>query len=123
MWALIIDDSKATRLILKQLLGNLGFEVAEAENGSDGLRRLKDMPTPDVVTVDWNMPVMDGLAFLRAVRSDPTLRQLPLVMVTTNNDLGQLAAALDAGANEYIMKPFTEDAVREKLELIGISRG
>lgn len=123
MWALIIDDSKATRLILKQLLGNLGFEVAEAENGSDGLRRLKDMPTPDVVTVDWNMPVMDGLAFLRAVRSDSTLRQLPLVMVTTNNDLGQLAAALDAGANEYIMKPFTEDAVREKLELIGISRG
>lgn len=123
MRALIIDDSRAMRLILKQLLSNIGFVVEEAEDGSQGLCRLKDMPAPDLVTVDWNMPVMDGLSFVRAVRADRDLSSLALIMVTTNNDLGQVAAALEAGADEYIMKPFTEDAVREKLELIGISQG
>lgn len=121
MRALIIDDSKAMRMILKQVLGEFGFEVVEASNGREGLRRLKDMPSPDLVTVDWNMPVMDGLSFVQAVRSEPSLNQLPMMMVTTKNDLQQVAEALAAGANEYIMKPFTEEIIREKLELMGIS--
>lgn len=121
MRALIIDDSKAMRMILKQVLGEFGFEVSEAVNGQEGLSRLKDVPNPDLVTVDWNMPVMDGLAFVHAVRSDPSLDGLPVIMVTTKNNLQQVADALEAGANEYIMKPFTEDVVREKLELMGIS--
>lgn len=120
MRALIVDDSKAMRLILRQLLGRLGFDVAEADNGREGLNRLKDMPAPDLITVDWNMPVMDGLSFVHAVRSDPVLGRLPMIMVTTNNDMEQVAEALAAGASEYIMKPFDENVIRGKLGLLGI---
>lgn len=121
MRALIIDDSKAMRMILKQVLCDFGFDVAEASNGNEGLSRLKNMPNPDLITVDWNMPVMDGLSFVHAVRSDPALKRLPMIMVTTNNDLQQVAEALEAGANEYIMKPFTGKVLREKLQLMGLS--
>lgn len=121
MRALIIDDSRAMRMILKRVLCEIGFDVTEAANGREGLTRLKDMPNPDLVTVDWDMPVMDGLSFVQAVRSDPVLDQLPVIMVTRNNDLEQVTAALEAGANEYVMKPFTEEVIREKLELMGIS--
>ena len=121
MRALIIDDSKAMRMILRQVLCDFGFDVTEAGNGSEGLIRLKEMPNPDLVTVDWNMPVMDGLAFVQAVRSNPSLERLPMIMVTTKNDWQQVADALEAGANEYIMKPFTEDVFREKLQLMGLS--
>lgn len=121
MRALIVDDSRAMRMILKQVLCEFGFDVTEAANGREGLVRVKDIPCPDLVTVDWNMPVMDGLSFVHAVRSDPSLDRLPMIMVTTKNDLQQVAEALAAGANEYIMKPFTEEVLREKLQLLGIS--
>jgi len=121
MRALIIDDSKTIRMILKQALHEFGFEVIEAANGEEGLRRLRENPNTDVITVDWNMPVMDGLTFVQAVRSDAKLNQLPLIMVTTKNDLEQVTEALKAGANEYIMKPFDEEILREKLALMGLS--
>jgi len=101
-------------------LTKLGFEVTEAVNGVDGLDRLRGMAQADVVLVDWNMPEMDGISFVRAVRAQHGYDALPLMMVTTNTELDQVSKALDAGANEYIMKPFTGDMIREKLELLGL---
>jgi two-component system chemotaxis response regulator CheY len=119
MQALVVDDSKTMRKILKEYLKKLGFEVTEAANGRDALDVLKGMATADLVLVDWNMPEMDGISFVRAVRADPGYATLPLLMVTTNTELSQVSTALEAGANEYIMKPFTRDMIREKLELLG----
>lgn len=120
MHALIVDDSTTMRLILKAHLKKLGFEVTEAINGRDALDRLKTMVTADLVMVDWNMPEMDGLEFVRAVRTDAGYAALPLMMVTTNTDREHVAEALAAGANEYLMKPFTGDMIREKLEILGL---
>jgi two-component system, chemotaxis family, chemotaxis protein CheY len=120
MHALIVDDSTTMRMILKAHLKKLGFEVTEAINGIDALDRLKAMATADLVMVDWNMPEMDGLAFIRAVRTEVAYAALPMMMVTTNTDRSHVAEALDAGANEYIMKPFTRDMIREKLEILGL---
>ena len=120
MRALVIDDSATTRKILKRMLAKLGFEdTVEAANGQEGLDRLREMVTSDLVLVDWNMPVMDGISFVRAVRSEREFDSIPLVMVTTNNDIESVGQALEAGASEFIMKPFTEDVIREKLELLG----
>jgi two-component system chemotaxis response regulator CheY len=118
--ALIVEDSKPIRMILRVYLTKLGFEVTEAVNGVDGLDRLRGMAHADVVLVDWNMPEMDGISFVRAVRAEHGYDAIPLMMVTTNTELEQVSKALDAGANEYIMKPFTGDMIREKLELLGL---
>jgi len=107
-------------MILRKFLAKLGFDVVEAGNGREGLERLKEMTQTDVVLVDWNMPEMNGVDFVRAVRADRGYDVLPLVMVTTNTELENVAEALSAGANEYVMKPFTLDMIREKLELLGI---
>jgi two-component system chemotaxis response regulator CheY len=120
MHALIVDDSTTMRMILKLHLKKLGFEVTEAVNGRDALDRLKEMAKADLVMVDWNMPEMDGIAFVQAVRADAQYAALPLMMVTTNTDRAHVSEALDAGADEYIMKPFTGDMIREKLELLGL---
>ena len=120
MKALVVEDSTTIRMILRKFLGKLGFDVVEAGNGREGLDRLKEMTRADVVLVDWNMPEMNGVDFVRAVRADHGYDGLPLVMVTTNVELENVAEALDAGANEYVMKPFTLDMIREKLELLGI---
>jgi two-component system chemotaxis response regulator CheY len=119
MQALVVDDSATMRQILKEYLKKLGFAVTEAANGREALDVLKAMPTADLVLVDWNMPEMDGVSFVRAVRADPSYAALPLLMVTTNTELSQVSTALEAGANEYIMKPFTREMIREKLELLG----
>jgi two-component system, chemotaxis family, chemotaxis protein CheY len=119
MHVLVVDDSKTIRSILKGYLTKWGFEVTEAVNGVDALAQLKQMEHADLVLVDWNMPEMDGVAFVRAVRADHGYDALPLMMVTTNSELDNVATALDAGANEYIMKPFTGDMIKEKLELLG----
>ena len=119
MQALVVDDSATMRQILKEYLKKLGFGVTEAVNGREALDVLKGMATADLVLVDWNMPEMDGVSFVRAVRADPSYATLPLLMVTTNTELSQVSTALEAGANEYIMKPFTREMIREKLELLG----
>jgi two-component system, chemotaxis family, chemotaxis protein CheY len=119
MHVLVVDDSKTIRSILKGYLTKWGFEVTEAVNGVDALARLKQMARTDLVLVDWNMPEMDGISFVRAVRADPGYDALPLMMVTTNSELNDVSKALDAGANEYIMKPFNGDMIKEKLELLG----
>jgi two-component system chemotaxis response regulator CheY len=120
MHALIVDDSPTMRLILRQHLKNLGFHVTEAVDGCDALVRLRQMQKADVVLVDCNMPVMDGLAFIRAVRAEQAYATLPLMMVTTNSEASDVSRALEAGANEYLKKPFTGAMIREKLASMGL---
>jgi two-component system chemotaxis response regulator CheY len=119
MHALVVDDSNTIRIILTAYLKKLGFDVTVAINGREALDCLHAMAKADIVLVDWNMPEMDGLSFVRAVRAENAYASLPLMMVTTNVELTNVAQALDAGANEYMMKPFTMDILRAKLELLG----
>ena len=119
MRALIVDDSSTVRLVLATHLKKLGFDVTEAINGQDGLTRLREMKAADVVLVDWNMPEMDGISFIQAVRAEAQYESLPLMMVTTNSEVEHVSKALEAGANEYLMKPFTREMIRAKLELLG----
>jgi two-component system chemotaxis response regulator CheY len=121
MRALVVDDSKAMRMILKKSLSTCGFdEIREAGNGLEALDELAEMQWADVVLVDWNMPEMSGIEFVEAVRARSLYDDVPIVMVTTETEIAQMIRALDAGANEYIMKPFTAEVLREKLDLIGV---
>lgn len=122
MRALVVDDSRATRTILRRILKEIGFEVSEAGHGREALERLKEIGTPDLALVDWNMPEMNGFEFVRAVRADHAYDSMRLMMVTTETEMEQVAKALEAGANEYVMKPFTKDVILEKLDLLGIAR-
>jgi two-component system chemotaxis response regulator CheY len=119
MRALIVDDSRAMRTILARMLHGVGYEVFEAENGQDGLEILRSQSPLKLVLVDWNMPVMDGIDFIRAVRTELGDRDLPIMMVTTESETNQVVRALAAGANEYLMKPFTESGLIDKLSILG----
>jgi two-component system chemotaxis response regulator CheY len=121
MRVLVIDDSRAMRAILRQMLGGVGFEVAEAADGREGLRRLREGAPPDLVVVDWNMPVLDGLGFVKELRADGAYAALPVLMVTTETEMGRMAEALEAGASEYVMKPFTREDLLSKLDLLGLA--
>lgn len=122
MRALIVDDSRAMRSILGRMLSELGFEIREAKDGQDALAQLKDWGMPDLVLVDWNMPVMSGIEFIQAVRAEHVYDGVLLMMVTTETEMSNVAKAIQAGANEYIMKPFTKDIVLDKLAICGFSR-
>ena len=117
---LLVDDSRTVRLAAARIVRPLGFEILEAEDGADALRVLKDNGPVDVVLLDWNMPVMDGLTFLKSLRAETSLPQPKVVMCTTENDMARIVEAIQAGANEYIMKPFTEDIMKDKLVEAGI---
>jgi two-component system chemotaxis response regulator CheY len=119
--ALIVDDSRAIRTILGQILRSVGFEVVEAGNGQEGLAKLAEVGSADLAMVDWNMPVMDGLAFVQAARAIPIHDPMRIVMVTTETDMARMVRAMDEGANEYIMKPFTRDMIVQKLEIVGMT--
>lgn len=120
MKALVVDDSRAMRMILKRTLSQLGFEVVEAGDGRQALDVLQVSGPVDVALVDWNMPVMTGYELIQEVRGRRELDAMPIMMVTTETEADQVTRALDAGANEYVMKPFTEDVLREKLLLLGL---
>ena len=120
MLALVVDDSRAMRSILTRLLNGLGFDVAQAGDGSEALSVLESGTRPDVILVDWNMPVMDGLTFIKEVRAREELRDISLMMVTTESEQGQIVRALAAGAHEYVLKPFTDEVIAEKLALLGL---
>ncbi|WP_299953489.1 response regulator [uncultured Modestobacter sp.] len=124
MRALVIDDSRAMRRIVGTILKDFGFEVREAGDGQQALDVLQEGKAeswvPDLCCIDWNMPVMDGLQFVMAVRANPEFRQVTLMMVTTESETGQIVKALAAGAHEYLIKPFTADALRDKLALLGL---
>jgi two-component system, chemotaxis family, chemotaxis protein CheY len=119
--ALVVDDSRAVRMILTKTLKELGFEVREAANGREALEVIEAEKTAvTLVLADWNMPEINGLDLLKRLRQNPELSSLVVVMVTTETELDQMSAALEAGANEYVMKPFTKDILVEKLQLVGI---
>ncbi|MBA4032762.1 MAG: response regulator [Planctomyces sp.] len=117
---LLVDDSRAVRLATKRMVAPLGIAILEAEDGSQAWDRIQEHPEVDAILLDWNMPVMDGITFLRKLREDKTQPQPAVIMCTTENDLPRILEAMQAGANEYIMKPFTEEIVREKLAGAGI---
>jgi two-component system chemotaxis response regulator CheY len=118
---MIIDDSRAMRSILRRIVGGLDFETAEAGHGQEALDQMESGFVPDLCLIDWNMPVMDGYTFITEVRKRREWRNVTLMMVTTESEQGQIVKALAAGAHEYVIKPFTPDAIVEKLELLGLS--
>ena len=121
MRAIIIDDSRAMRLLLRRTVAKVGFEAVEAADGQQALELLAEMPTvPQLALVVWNMPNMNGLEFVTTARADPRLRDMALIMVTTESEQSQIVRALAAGAHEYVIKPFTADALRDKLALLGL---
>jgi two-component system, chemotaxis family, chemotaxis protein CheY len=122
MKALVIDDSRAMRMVVRRIVAGLGFEVVEAGNGEEALAVLAASEPVDVALIDWNMPVMNGLDFVVAVRAQREHRNLTLMMVTTESERSQIVRALAAGAHEYLLKPFTEDALVSKLALLGLVR-
>ena len=121
MKTLIIDDSRAMRRILRQIVEPLGFQVTEAGDGIEGLNRLVEMGHVDVGFVDWNMPVMNGLEFVRAIRAHADYQTLKVVMVTSETEPSKMARALMSGVDEFVMKPFTPQILVDKLNLIGVT--
>jgi two-component system chemotaxis response regulator CheY len=102
------------------MLRGLGFEVYEAADGREGLQQLQENGKIDLALVDWNMPEMNGLEFIRTVRAEHTYDGVLLMMVTTETEMENVARALAAGANEYVMKPFTQEVILEKLRIFGM---
>lgn len=121
MRALVVDDSRAMRTILRKIMNELGFEVFEAGHGREALERLQEVHIVDVALVDWNMPEMDGLTFVKAVREDHAYADIKIMMVSAENDMTKIARALMVGADEYAMKPVTKEVILEKLEVMGMS--
>jgi len=116
---LIVDDSKVVRIMARRIVEDLNFDVDEAEDGQVALDHcMRQMP--DVILLDWNMPVMSGIDFLRALRQISGGDQPIVVLCTTENDIQQIHEAISAGANEYIMKPFDSDIVQSKFEQVGV---
>ena len=120
MRALVIDDSRAMRRIVSGILAGVGYTTAEAGDGRQALDLLEAGETFDLACIDWNMPVMTGLELVGAVRANREWRGMTMMMVTTESEHGQIVRALAAGAHEYLIKPFTPDAIRDKLELLGL---
>ena len=119
MRAIVIDDSKSIRSILSKILIEIGFTVEEAGNGIEALDVIKKDKV-DLALVDWNMPDMNGYEFIQEVRKDNTYKDMRLMMVTTETEMNKVVEALEAGANEYVMKPFTKEMIIEKLALMGM---
>jgi two-component system chemotaxis response regulator CheY len=116
---LIVDDSGIIRKVARRILESLEFQILEAEDGAQALETCQ-RALPDAILLDWNMPKMDGYDFLRALRRLPGGERPKVVFCTTENDVAHIARALQAGANEYIMKPFDKDIVQEKFQEIGL---
>ncbi len=123
MNALVIEDARTGRMVIRRILQSRGFEVGEAGHGREALDVIEAGWKPHVALVGWNMPVMGGLEFIREVRSRAELRDITLMMVTTEGERPQIVRALASGAHEYLIKPFTEDALIAKLDLLGIRPG
>lgn len=116
---LIVDDSKVIRMVAKKILQELQFNTSEAEDGKNALDACKqDMP--DAILLDWNMPVMNGIEFLRELRKLPNGAHPVVVFCTTENDIEHIQEAIEAGANEYIMKPFDSEILQAKFSQVGL---
>ena len=116
---LVVDDSSVIRKVARRILESMHFEITEAEDGADALGKCAEK-LPDAVLLDWNMPNIDGLQFLRTLRKMPGGDRPKVVFCTTENDVGHIARALHAGADEYIMKPFDKEIVEAKFQQVGL---
>ena len=121
MKALVVDDSRAIRGILTRMLQELGYQVSEARHGREALLHLQAHGADTALAlIDWNMPEMNGLELVQAVHADASLAHVRMMMVTTEIEMTQMVRALEAGAHEYVMKPFTKAVIEDKLRLLGL---
>jgi two-component system chemotaxis response regulator CheY len=120
MKILIVDDSKPMRTLLSYLARELGFETTEAEDGCVALSVLQQETNVGLALVDWEMPRMDGLEFVKSVRANASFDGIKLMMVTNQNSMERVATALTAGASDFLMKPVSRDSFEEKLRLLGL---
>lgn len=120
---LIIDDCRFTTKVLSGVMQELGFQVHSARSAEEAIAFLETHEPPSLFLVDWVMPGMSGVEFVAWLREQATTAQAPVLMVTGERDMARIAEAIAIGANEYIMKPFSREAVEEKLQLLGISAG
>jgi len=118
-YALVVDDSAVIRRIIRRMLENLEFRVVEAEDAMAAMRACDDS-MPDVILLDWNMPEISGLEFLKDLRQRPGGAEPKVIFCTTENQVTKIQNAIECGADEYIMKPFNEFIIKEKLEQIGM---
>lgn len=119
MKILVVDDSSTMRRIIKNTLNRLGYkELFEAENGAQAWEVLSQTPNISVLVTDWNMPEMNGLELVKKVRAEQKYVDLPIIMVTTEGGKTEVITALKAGVNNYIVKPFTPDVLKDKLEAV-----
>lgn len=116
---LIVDDSKVIRMVARKILQELGFDTEEAADGQQAFDACK-VQMPDAVLLDWNMPVMDGIQFLKALRAMPGGSAPIVVFCTTENDIKHIQEAIESGANEYIMKPFDNEIIQSKFSQVGL---
>ena len=116
---LVVDDSRVIRKVARRILEGLGFEIAEAADGVEAMAWCRTA-MPEAILLDWNMPVMDGLSFLRELRREPDGHEPVVVFCTVENDVEHIGQALDAGADEYIMKPFDGDILEDKFIEAGL---
>jgi two-component system chemotaxis response regulator CheY len=115
---LVVDDSSTMRRIIINTLNKLGYmDIVEAGNGREGVEKL-DAGAVDVIVTDWNMPEMSGIDFIRHIRSVPTTKDVPVLMVTTNAAKDDIVEALKVGVNSYVVKPFTPDTMKEKIQAV-----
>lgn len=120
MRALVVDDSRAARMLVRRIVGAFGFEILEAGDGKQALEVLEAEGLVDLMLVDWNMPVMDGLALVKAVRSVRSYADISILMVSSESDPRQIARALMTGADDYLIKPIDELMLQEKLDMLGL---
>ncbi len=116
---LIVDDSRVIRLVARKILEEMSFQIAEAADGREALEHCQKT-MPDAVLLDWNMPVMSGIEFLRKLRLEPQGDRPVVIFCTTENDLDHIQEAISAGANEYIMKPFDSEIIQSKFQQVGL---
>jgi two-component system, chemotaxis family, chemotaxis protein CheY len=118
---LVVDDSKVIRKVARHILEAMHFKVEEAGDGREALDRCEAGNLPDVILLDWNMPVMSGMEFLRSLTAAALPNRPKVVFCTTENDVAHIRAAIDAGADEYMMKPFDRETLESKLQLVGVA--
>ncbi|MEW6012064.1 MAG: response regulator [Elusimicrobiales bacterium] len=118
MKVLVVDDSKTMRLIVSRIMKELGYEVGEAGNGKEAIEALKTDSSYSLVMADWNMPEMNGYEMVVNIKSDDNLKKIPIIMVTTETETGNVSKAIEAGASDFITKPFKKETVQEKINKI-----
>ena len=117
---LVVDDSKVIRKVARHILEALGFTVSEAADGTEAVDACRNA-APDVILLDWNMPVMNGIDFLRTLGTLGLARRPKVVFCTTENGMAYIRAAIEAGADEYVMKPFDRETLQSKLQIVGVA--